>query len=217
MASLAGKPNPSIVLTWVMTATSVAVFNAMFSLAHGNIFWLALPSCTSILAVSSLVPDKRPVTESIKRDTREILRVFAWGLGSALALYCIFLLGNQFVRSLTSFGGPQIRQVYGLKSGMPPALIALLMIVFIGPAEEIFWRAFVQRRLAHTYGTRGIIFSVIAYMLAHASTANPMLMIAALICGAFWAMLFKYRRSVLANVISHAVWDVMIFVICPLE
>ena len=130
------------IVSWVVTAAGVTAFNVMFLLARGKMFWFVLPACASLLAVSSVALESIPAAQALKRAARNVPAIFVWGIGSAIVLYAIFLLGNMGTRFLTSFGGPQIQQVYNLKSGMSPLLIALLMIVFIGPAEEIFWRAF---------------------------------------------------------------------------
>jgi membrane protease YdiL (CAAX protease family) len=43
-----------------------------------------------------------------------------------------------------------------------------------------------------------------------------MLFLAALICGLFWGALFKRYRSVWPVLISHALWDVAIFLLFPI-
>jgi membrane protease YdiL (CAAX protease family) len=40
---------------------------------------------------------------------------------------------------------------------------------------------------------------------------------AALVCGAFWGLLFIYnKKNITALIISHAVWDVMVFIVVPI-
>ena len=40
---------------------------------------------------------------------------------------------------------------------------------------------------------------------------------AVLICGVFWALLYRHFKSVWPGVISHAVWDAMIFIVIPIK
>jgi hypothetical protein len=42
-----------------------------------------------------------------------------------------------------------------------------------------------------------------------------MLILAAAVCGVFWGWLYLRFRSPLLNVVSHAVWDLLVFVILP--
>jgi membrane protease YdiL (CAAX protease family) len=42
-----------------------------------------------------------------------------------------------------------------------------------------------------------------------------MLILAALIAGLFWGFMYYRYRSLLANVVSHTVWDVAVFLVFP--
>lgn len=41
-------------------------------------------------------------------------------------------------------------------------------------------------------------------------------MITAAVCGLFWALVFAWRRSLFAVIVSHAVWDAVVMVIAPI-
>jgi membrane protease YdiL (CAAX protease family) len=45
---------------------------------------------------------------------------------------------------------------------------------------------------------------------------NLMLIAAAAVCGAFWSLMFMRYKSIWLNIVSHVVWDVMIFLVWPL-
>ena len=93
----------------------------------------------------------------------------------------------------------------------------LLLLFIIGPGEEIYWRGFIQNTLSKKMGeTKGYIISVLLYAGVHIITGNIMLVIAALVCGIYWGWLYKKEKSLLPVIISHAIWDLTIFVIFPL-
>jgi membrane protease YdiL (CAAX protease family) len=54
------------------------------------------------------------------------------------------------------------------------------------------------------------------YAGEHIITFNFMLVVAALVCGVFWGWIYKKERGIVTIIISHALWDLMIFVLCPL-
>jgi hypothetical protein len=76
----------------------------------------------------------------------------------------------------------------------------------------------VQRRLWNRYGPiYGLIFCVALYAGVHLWSFNFMLIAAAAVCGAFWSILFFFSGRLWPCMISHAVWDVMIFLVWPIQ
>jgi len=144
-------------------------------------------------------------------------RVLLWGVGSAVILYGIFVLGDIVTQSFIN-QDQQIDSIYGRKSQLPQWSIGLLLLFPIGPGEEIFWRGFVQKRLAKKWNPWiGFLIAGLAYTAVHIPSMNLMLIGAAGVCGVFWGLLYKITGSVLPGIISHAVWDVSIFVLFPVQ
>lgn len=144
-------------------------------------------------------------------------RAILIGLSAAVILYTVFWAGNIVSRWLFSFAGTQIAAVYDNKAQASPYLIALLLALFIGPGEEIFWRGFIQDRLAARWGDwAGFLAATVAYALVHVWSGNLILMLAALIGGLFWGWLYKQTGSLVPGIVSHAVWDLAIFILFPL-
>ncbi len=114
------------------------------------------------------------------------------------------------------FAADQVDAIYQIKSGLHPFIIGSLLVLIIGPAEEIFWRGFVQRRLTRRYGwVAGLLAGIAVYTLVHIWSFNLMLIGAAAICGTFWGLLFMITGNLWPCIISHALWDVVIFLLFP--
>jgi membrane protease YdiL (CAAX protease family) len=47
------------------------------------------------------------------------------------------------------------------------------------------------------------------------ASGNPMIILAAAVCGIFWGGLYLRFRSPVLNAVSHTVWDLLVFVILP--
>jgi len=175
-------------------------------------FWLQMSLSISALVVMSLVYNK-----GIFKIERLTLRHILIGISSAMALYIIFYLGNIISGYLFPFKDSQVLSVYSNRSKGNLIWIGLLLFFIIGPGEEIYWRGFIQNTLAKKLGeTKGYIISVLLYAGVHIITGNVMLVIAALVCGIFWGWIYKKERSLLPVIISHAIWDLTIFVLLPL-
>ena len=42
-----------------------------------------------------------------------------------------------------------------------------------------------------------------------------MLVLAAMVCGIFWGLLYLRFESPLINMVSHTVWDIAVFIVFP--
>lgn len=140
------------------------------------------------------------------------------GLVAAAVLYGMFWLGHVVSTHILPFAASQVDSIYNLRTGQNRWLIAMLLLFIIGPAEEIFWRGFVQKRLSKMYGPLiGFIVAAAVYMLVHVWSFNLMLIAAAGLCGVFWGLLFALTGNLWPCIISHAVWDVIIFILLPIQ
>ncbi len=188
-------------------------------------FWGGMSVAAGLLTVGSLYAARREPPSLLGGTAWTFDEAFRFrlvhiliGLVAAAVLYGVFFIGDRLSSLLFSFAKPQVIGIYGTKSQASHLTIGLLLLFWIGPAEEIFWRGFVQRRLSGWLGEwRGLAIATLIYALIHVWSFNFMLIMAALICGLFWAWMFKTYRSVWPGIISHAVWDVVIFVVLPIR
>ena len=177
-------------------------------------FWIGMTSFSASLALTSLVL-ARDKTAEIFEFKRSYIGI---GIISAAILYLIFFIGDMAVRSLFDFAKVEIENIYSTKSQASTIKIGLLLLFVIAPAEEIFWRGFVQRRYSERWGKwRGLVLAVTLYSLVHIWSFNLMLIAAAMVAGIFWSLLYLKYNSIVPGIISHAVWDLFIFVIYPIK
>jgi len=177
-------------------------------------FWFTMIAATSVLTALSLIAGRKELNEVYKFKYSHM----AIGLISAAVLYFVFFLGNSISNILFDFSREQVSNIYSTKEQADKIFIGLALLFWIGPAEEIFWRGFVQHRLMNKFGAiRGMLITTAIYALVHIWAFNFILFMAALICGLFWGwMYFKYK-SLVPAIISHAVWDAFIFVVLPIS
>lgn len=140
------------------------------------------------------------------------------GLAVAAGLYAIFQVGDRMARRMVPGGRGQIREIYELRRLRPPEEIAARLALVIGPAEELFWRGWLQRRLAARYGSiSGALAAATAYGGAHLVTGNTTLIGAAAMAGVYWSALAAAGVPMAALIVSHMAWDIWIFLIAPTE
>jgi membrane protease YdiL (CAAX protease family) len=197
-------------------ALAAVLFIALFRLRRlGPLdFWSWLVLDVVLVVAAAFVVD-RGYVERLRRDARAgLVRKAALGILSAGLLYAIFAVGRAAALRLFPFAGSGIGHIYALREGVPLARVALLLALVIGPGEEIFWRGFFQELTgATTSPAYGFALTAILYAAVHLASGNPMLVMAAAVCGVFWGWLYFRFRSPILNAVSHAVWDLAVFVV----
>jgi membrane protease YdiL (CAAX protease family) len=192
---------PAAFLLWFIT----------FALPVGN-FWLKLSISAFLLAIWAL----KPVLEQRERLFGMRKRSLFVGIVSAVLLYAIFWVGREISTALFPFASREIGNVYVTKAQLNPTAIGLLLFFVMGPAEEIYWRGFVQETLSGRFGrTTGLLATSATYALVHIFAFNFMLFVAAAVCGLFWGLLYLREGSLVPVMLSHALWDLMTFVLFP--
>lgn len=142
----------------------------------------------------------------------------ALGVVIAVGLWFVFFVGDKVSAWFFGFARSQVDAIYMMRKGWSPWLLSLLMLVLIGPAEEIFWRRYVQRTLADRWGhNAGFLLATMLYALAHAGSCNFMLVMAAMVAGFVWGGMYRFfPRCFPAILMSHALWDAAVFIWFPI-
>jgi membrane protease YdiL (CAAX protease family) len=180
-------------------------------------FWWGMSLSVAFLVVLGCLADSS-LRLSLLRDWKEGLgKKIGLAVLSALVLYGFFWVGNAASRAVLPSAGKEISWVYGFKQSAALLRIGLLIFFVIGPGEELFWRAFVQRRWQQWLGRPlGWVLASLFYGAVHIGSGNFMLVLSALVCGFYWGALYSRFRSAILVAVSHTVWDMLIFVFFPL-
>ena len=202
-------------------ATAALLWFYMFSPWTGGRpnFWIVM-SCSAIILTSmglAFTQDK----ESLLKIEKPLLQLLG-GVALAFVLWGIFWIGDKASSWLFDFARPEVDAVYSMKHGLPAWAIGLLLAFLIGPAEELFWRGYVQRTMSKTLGGRhpedwAFVLTAVIYALVHIWSFNFMLIMAALVAGLVWGLIYRICPKALpALIVSHALWDVLVFVLMPI-
>lgn len=152
------------------------------------------------------------------KDIRFDLSNIALGVLIAVALWGIFWVGDRLSSMMFDFARPQVNLIYGMKEGENPLVLTLLMLFIIGPAEEIFWRGYIQKNMSRRWNPNvGFIVTTLVYSLVHVSKFNFMLIMAAAVAGFFWGLIYRFFPEKFgAILLSHALWDCAVFIWFPI-
>ncbi|MBO4370670.1 MAG: CPBP family intramembrane metalloprotease [Paludibacteraceae bacterium] len=200
---------------WIAIVIAAAWWFVMFSPWTAPLvsFWPCMACAASTLCITAYC---------MKADWRYRIN-FTWrqmllGVAIAAILWGVFWIGDKLSQLMFDFARPQVDSIYAMKDQLSPWRIGILLLTVIGPAEELFWRGFIQQRFAERISpTAAWLVTAAIYTLVHLWSFNFMLIMAALVAGGLWGLLYRLRPDWLpALVISHALWDVAAFVVFPI-
>lgn len=198
----------TILLAFVMWTVMFSPWTAPYV----NFWWMMTASAVMLSLLATMF------SPGWWRCVRISLREILLGVAIAAVLWCVFWIGDKISQLLFDFARPQVDTIYGMKDGESPWLLTMLMLFLIGPAEEIYWRGYVQKQLSAKWNPdMGFAVTTLVYAFVHAGSLNFMLTMAALVAGAVWGLLYRFfPERFTAIIISHAVWDVAVFIWLPI-
>lgn len=200
--------NKLIISVSVAALLWFVMFNPWMGLASH--FWLIMAISSAILITLAFLWGEIKLRFNIQQ--------IALGILIAAVLWGIFWTGDKLSSLMFNFSRPQVDSIYAMGEGAKKWLVAMQLIALTGPAEEIFWRGFIQQRLTKTKGPfAAMLITLVIYSLIHIWSFNFMLIMAAMVAGAVWGFLYYIKPNWLpALVISHAIWDAAVFVVFPI-
>lgn len=170
-------------------------------------FWAMMSfNALALIALASFSEEKIFFIEDFS------LKNILLGFFSALILYGIFFIGRKIAAFIPG-NREMLASVYENGSQTPRWLAAALLFFPIGFAEEYFWRGWIQKKLYQHYPKfQAVLAASFIYAAVHIPTLNPLLVLAAAVCGLYWGLLYAFSGSIALVIISHMLWDPLIFV-----
>ncbi len=201
---------------YLYVALAFVLWFLMFVVKPIDNFWIMMVIATTLLSVISLLTFKDQLRLS-NFNFKEI----SIGILSAVILYVVFYAGRHLLDVLKIIPDHQqgISNVYARPGVVPKWLIAMFLFFPVGFGEEIFWRGLLQRLMSNKHGNiKAFLLTTFFYTAVHFPTLNPVLILAAFLVGIFWGLMFIWRgNNIVAPMISHMIWDPLIFIILPLN
>ncbi len=195
---------------WLTAGLALLLWYVAFGLEWSN-FWIKIALSASLLAgIACKLEPLKPAQYRI--DGRALLL----GALSAVALYFIFWLSKILAVQVLPFADGQVAAIYGKGENVPRVAVFFLLLLVTGPAEEIYWRGFLQRNLMRRHGpVAGWLLATVVYAGVHVWSMNLMLVGAAAVAGAFWGWLYLRWGRLAPVIVSHALWSAFIFAVTP--
>lgn len=181
---------------------AAVAWGLLFALGRRH-FWSRAAVAGATIGAYALVVLRDELPDLLRPTVVDV----ALGVAGAAVLWAVFWIGDRLVTRLLPRLSAEVDDLYAVRGETSTRTMPLVLSV-IGPAEELFWRGLVQSRA-------GIVVALAGYALVHVWERKPILLIAALVGGAFWGALFAWTGTLVAPVVSHLLWDLAIIVWFP--
>ncbi|OMC29971.1 abortive infection protein [Mycobacterium sp. GA-1841] len=134
------------------------------------------------------------------------------GIVTGVLLGAAFVVGALVAREIDVVAALITRVLAFAQTGSLPLIVTITLVN--GVAEELFFRGALYSALS---GHRPVLLSTLLYIVATSASGNPMLGFAAVILGTACAWERRVTGGVLAPVLTHLVWGlVMVLALPPL-
>lgn len=180
--------------------------------SHWVGLWWGISGIALLCGALAVLRERRLLLERLRPAIGLVLLGLAGSVVMVAATYGLYPVAGRLVVSLPA----ETAALYALLGRIPLAVsLPLLPLVIV--SEELVWRGVVQEALARRFGVLwSIPLAAGAYALAHAPAGNALLALLCVACGLFWSALRARSGSVLVPLITHLVWDALVFVLAPL-
>ncbi|MET3698188.1 hypothetical protein SAMN05877753_10843 [Bacillus oleivorans] len=185
-----------------------AHFLLNFTYKDEDVFWY-------MFTASSLVLISYAIVNGQIEDKLSPASFLFYGIVSGLLLFGAFYLGYILLEAI---GSASVRDVSKLYRDFAPSNIwqFLALILFVVPGEEIFWRGYVFSKFKkHSNLMYSIIASSILYASVQIYADAWILVIAAIVAGVFWNILYHWKKSMPLIIVSHLTFDLLLFWYLP--
>ncbi len=196
-----------VVAVVVLLGAAVLAFMHTKNPGDAAFYWLSL-ALAGIWSVGAILAGPLHLGAVRFRGRNE--RPVFTGTGVGLVLGGVFLLGGLLVQKIPPLAG-DVTAILDYTSHVSWRLVVLIAIVN-AVAEEMFFRG----ALFSAFGRRyPLVASTLLYIAAMMAAGNLMIGIAALVLGAVCAVERRATGGVLAPVLTHLVWGLMMVLALP--
>lgn len=202
--------NPALILVGVLVEGAAWWWIAR----RGASVWATMTPVLVVLGALALLTGRPEVAAEVSAPIAA-----AAGLGAGLALY----LGT---RLFVAVAAPRWRSfraqsvsMYGRRGALSLGAVLALAGFLMVPGEELFWRGLVLPELRARVDSLVLaaVLAWVAFVAANLPSRNLAIVAGATVGGAAWVTLAAWSGGVLAGMVCHVVWTVLMLARPPLE
>jgi membrane protease YdiL (CAAX protease family) len=196
----------------VALALCVAAFCLAMGLREIVNVWLGtgLAGGLSILVMQRL--SRASLLERWNPAPRPAFLGVAAGVAMAAATWLLYPISIELVPSIAL----EVPKLYELLRQPPGPVLAFPVLVLVVTAEELVWRGLaIDVFSRHANAAGAVLLAALLYTLPQVAFRSPLLVVVAFACGAVWGLLRVRTNGLIAPLLAHLIWDLLVFVLFP--
>lgn len=150
-------------------------------------------------------------------DEVQTLEYLLLGVGYGTLTY-LFFVASYWLLDVSPF--TSVSEIHRFLDRYGPTNIwhFILLFFIIAPAEEFFWRGFVQQYLKK-YLPKFYAVLAAAFLFAGALVVGGFIYgaIAGLVVGILWGLLYEWKKSMPLLIVTHSTALVLLFLVLPIQ
>ncbi len=188
----------------------LAHFLLFFSFSERSIFWYIYAA--SILMLIAYATFQGDVDDEVSFFSYIFL-----GILSGVLLFAVIWLAYKGIQLFHLPFESSVSRLYRWYA--PSAFWEFLALILVAaPGEEFFWRGFIQKRLMKKFNPfASILLGAVLYASVQIYSGQLLLILAALFTGFVWGWLYFKKKSMPLVIVSHLIFDVLLFILIPLK
>lgn len=195
---------------WIAFALALAALSASLAFRDMISVWASTAIAAAIGIAATLFASRL----SLRTSPRWIALGIGAGLAMAIATHVLYPVGVALVPGLER----EVEALYAELHAPPGPRAAIPILLLVVLAEELVFRGLLVAILAR-WGMKPAATVVVAtalYAVPQLAGGEPVLIALALVCGAVWTWQRVISGTIWAPLITHTLWDLIVFVLVPL-
>lgn len=149
-------------------------------------------------------------------DEVKTLEYLILGIGYGVLTYVIIAGGYKLLEIIPVFSTSSVDHFIS-KFGPNAIWHYLLLLFIVAPAEELFWRGFIQQQLKRWLSPfYAVILSSALFGLSLIFSGFWIGVLGAFLSGLIWGFIYEWKKSMPLIVIAHITMLILLFLILPL-
>ena len=197
---------------YVVLILCVSAFCLAMGLRESLNVWIGTGSAA---AVSVVLLRRLPNPPRIRRSE---LAAFPLGIGlvvgllMAVATWVLYPVSIDLVPAISK----EVPKLYALLRQPPGPVWAFPVMVLVVSVEEWVWRGLAIDLFSKPLSPEvAAVLSACIYVLPQIAFRSPLLVVVAFLCGLVWGGLRIWTKGLVAPLVAHLVWDLLVFVLFP--
>lgn len=134
------------------------------------------------------------------------------GVAMSVATWGLYPVATDLVPAIEI----EVQRLYALLRQAPGPLHAFPILVLVVFVEEVVWRGLAIEVFSRKRGpVAAVLIAGVTYVLPQVALGSPLLVAVAFVCGLVWGALRIRCGGLLAPLLAHWIWDLLVFVLFP--